>query len=108
MLASAFSAIAVAQVSEPARSVVFDAKAADFARLREQPIYVESIVVEGRDPDGRRSKPKALEQRFAETLLAPRPSPTAGLRLLDTTPCMSLASTWNNIGHSYAPASGCP
>jgi len=107
-LACAPAAIALAQPAEPARSVVFDSKAADFARLRQQPIYVESIVVEGRDPDGRRTKPKALEQRFAEALLAPPPSPTAGLRFLDTPPCMSLPSTWNNIGNSYAPIHGCP
>ncbi|MEO8754431.1 MAG: hypothetical protein ABI624_17310 [Casimicrobiaceae bacterium] len=90
------------------RSVLFDTKGAEAARARQQPLYVESIVVEGRDPDGRRPPRKPLEQRFAEALLAPPPSSAMGMRPLDTTPCMSLQSTWNTIGNSYAPASGCP
>jgi hypothetical protein len=98
-----------AQAAEfTSRSVLFDAKRAEEARAREQPVFVESIVVEGRDPDARRRPPKPLEQRFAEALLAPAPSSTAGLRFLDTTPCMSLQSTWNTIGNSYAPLTGCP
>ncbi len=90
-----------------ARSVVFDAAAAARERARQQPDYVERIYVEGRDPDAPR-KPRAVEQRFADALLAPRPSPTAGLRFLDTTPCMSVISSWNNLGNSYAPITGCP
>jgi hypothetical protein len=90
------------------RSVLFDNKGAEAARARQQPLYVESIVVEGRDPDGPRLPRKPLEQRFAEALLAPPPSSAVGYRGLDTRPCMSLQSTWNNIGNSYAPASGCP
>lgn len=108
LMALALPTLCVAQSAVPLRSVVFDKSAADGNRLREQPVYVESIVVEGRDPDARRAKPKALEQRFADALLAPPPSPTAGLRFLDTTPCMSVISTWNNIGNSYAPVTGCP
>jgi hypothetical protein len=91
-----------------ARSVLFDAKSADAARARQQPMFVESIIVEGRDPDARRRAPRPLEQRFAEALLAPAASSAMGLRFLDTTPCMSLQSTWNTIGNSYAPLSGCP
>ncbi len=91
-----------------ARSALFDADAAAAARARAQPQYVESIVVEGRDPDARRPKPRSVEQRFADALLAPPPSPTAGLRMLDTTPCMSVQSTWNDLGNSYAPITGCP
>ncbi|MBK9114734.1 MAG: hypothetical protein IPM22_03590 [Betaproteobacteria bacterium] len=91
-----------------ARSALFDAGAADDARARQQPQYVERIVVEGRDPDARRPKPRSVEQRFAEALLAPPPSPLAGLRMLDTTPCMSVLSTRNDLGNSYAPITGCP
>lgn len=89
------------------RSVVFDAAAAARERARQEPAYVERIFVEGRDPDAPR-KPRAVEQRFADALRAPRPSPTAGLRVLDTTPCMSVISSWNNLGNSYAPLTGCP
>jgi hypothetical protein len=91
-----------------ARSALFDADAADTARARAQPQYVESIVVEGRDPEARRPKHRSVEQRFADALLAPPPSPLAGLRMLDTTPCMSVQSTRNDIGNSYAPLTGCP
>ena len=91
-----------------ARSALFDADAAAAARAREQPQYVESIVVEGRDPDARRPRPRSVEQRFAEALLAPPPTPLAGLRMLDTTPCMSVLSTRNDLGNSYAPLTGCP
>ena len=91
-----------------ARSTLFDLGAADDARARQQPQYVESIVVEGRDPDARRAKPRSVEQRFADALLALPPSPLAGLRMLDTTPCMSVLSTRNDLGNSYAPITGCP
>ena len=91
-----------------ARSVLFDARGADASRARQQPLYVESIVVEGRDPDARRRPGKPLEQRFAEVLLAPPPASAMGTRHLVTTPCMSLQSTWNTIGESYVPLSGCP
>ena len=90
-----------------ARSVLLGPAAAERERARQQPSYVERIYVEGRDPDAPR-KPRAVEQRFADALLAPRPSPTAGLRFLDTTPCMSVISSWNNLGNSYAPVTGCP
>jgi hypothetical protein len=90
------------------RSVLFDAKGAADARARQRPQYVESIVVEGRDSDGRRPKMKPLEQRFADVLLAPPPAAAAGLRMLDTTPCMSMPSTWNVLGSSFAPLTGCP
>jgi len=95
----------------PARadqSAVFDRDAADSARQRQDPTYVERIFVEGHDPDAPRAPRKPLERRFADTLLAPPPAPMAGMRMLDTTPCMSLASTWNNIGSSFVPLSGCP
>jgi len=91
-----------------ARSVLFDAFAADEARLRQQPAYIESIVIEGHDPDLRRPPRKPLEQRFADALNAPKPAATAGMRMMDTTPCVSLPSTWNNIGSSFVPLSGCP
>lgn len=94
-------------VAASARSVLFDPAAAERERERQQPAYVERIYVEGRDPDAPR-RPRAVEQRFADALLAPRPSPTAGLRFLDTTPCMSVISSWNNLGNSYAPVTGCP
>ena len=74
-------------VRDPAlagRSVLFDARGAADARVRQHPQYVESIVVEGRDPDGRRPKARPLEQRFADALLAPPPAATAGLRMMDT------------------------
>lgn len=89
-------------------SPVFDQRQADEARQRNEPTYVESITVLGYDPDVRRVPRKTLERRFAETLLAPPSAPMAGMRMLDTTPCMSLASTWNNIGSSFVPVSGCP
>lgn len=89
-------------------SVVFDKDAADAARQRNDPTYVERIFVEGRDPDAPRVPRKPLEKRFADTLLAPPPAPMVGMRMLDTTPCMSLASTWNNIGSNFVPLSGCP
>jgi hypothetical protein len=98
-------------VRDPAlagRSVLFDGRRASDARVRQSPQYVESIVVEGRDPDGRRPKAKPLEQRFADALLAPPPAAAAGMRSLDTTPCMSLQSTWNTFGSSFAPLTGCP
>lgn len=90
------------------RSVLFDIKAADAQRARRQPQYIESIIVEGRDPDAARGPRKPLEQRFAEVLLRPSPAPAKGGRMFDTTPCMSVQSTWNNIGNSYAPLIGCP
>lgn len=121
LLAACLAPIVVAQpmpappVPEPARapaftarSVVFDAKAAAEERARQQPLYVESIVVEGRDPDSRRRPVRSLEQRFAETLLAPPPAAAVGMRGLDTTPCMSVPSSWNSLGNSYAPLAGCP
>jgi hypothetical protein len=98
-------------VRDPAlagRSVLFDARGAADARVRQSPQYVESIVVEGRDPDGRRPKARPLEQRFADALLAPPVDGPAGMRRLDTTPCMSLQSTWNTFGSSFAPLTGCP
>jgi hypothetical protein len=98
-------------VSDPAlagRSVLFDAKGASDARMRQSLQYVEFIVVEGRDPDGRRPKSRPLEQRFADALLAPPVDGPAGMRRLDTTPCMSLQSTWNVLGSSFAPLTGCP
>ncbi|MEO8506961.1 MAG: hypothetical protein ABI593_04960 [Betaproteobacteria bacterium] len=91
-----------------ARSVLFDAKAAEAQRARQTPLYVERIVVEGRDPDAPRRPARPLEQRFADALLAPPPAAAAGLRPLDTRPCLSLPSTWNTLGSSYAPLAGCP
>jgi len=90
---------------QPAASVVLDARAAADARSRDAPVYVESIVVEARNPDARRLRP--LEVRFAEALMA-RPSPLAAISPFDDTPCMSLPSTWNNIGDAHVPLSGCP
>ena len=91
--------------AQPVRSVVFDARSAAEVRLRSEPAYVETIVVEGRDPDAQRRKP--LETRFAEAL-APRPSPLAGISQFSDAPCMSLPSTWNNLGDAHVPLSGCP
>jgi hypothetical protein len=91
-----------------ARSVLFDPRGAAEARARQQPQYVESLVVEGRDPDLRRAQPKPLEQRFAEALLAPRPSLAGGGQLFGNMPCMSLPSTWNELGDAHVPLSGCP
>ena len=98
-------------VRDPAlagRSVPFDARGAADARVRQSPQYVESIVVEGRDPDGRRPKARPLEQRFADALAALPVGGPVGMRRLDTTPCMSLQSTWNAFGSSFAPLTGCP
>jgi hypothetical protein len=100
--------VAAPVTANAARSAVFDAQAADAQRWRQHPAYVEYIVVEGIDPDGRRRPAKSVEQHFADALTAPPPSPTAGLRFLDTTPCMSVQSSWNNLGNSYAPVTGCP
>lgn len=97
----------VADPARAGRSAVFDARSAADARVRQSPLYVESLVIEGRDPDARRPKAKPLEQRFADALLAPPPA-AAGMRSLDTTPCMSVQSTWNNFGSSFAPLTGCP
>jgi len=105
MLMCLTAAGAPAQEATLPRSVVFDRKAAEAAR--EQPTYVESIVVIGRDPDVRPARPRSLELRFADALVAPRPSLAAG-RMFDNTPCMSLPSTWNNIGDAHVPLSGCP
>lgn len=88
--------------------MVFDKDAANAARQRNDPTYVERIFVEGRDPDAPRGPRKPLEKRFADTLLAPLPASPVGLRSLDTTPCVSLASSWNNIGSNFVPLSGCP
>lgn len=93
--------------AQPVSSPVLDARSAAEARLRNEPVYVESIVVEGRNPDAP-ARRKALELRFAEAL-APRPSPLAGINPLSDTPCMSLASTWwNGVGDTHVPLSGCP
>lgn len=89
-------------------SVVFDKEAANAARQRNDPSYIERIFVEGRDPDAPRAPRKPLEKRFADTLLAPPAAAAVGMRPLDTTPCMSLASTWNSIGSNFVPTSGCP
>ena len=87
------------------RSILFDLKAAEDLQLRQQPIYMESITV-----FGHRSEPAKipLEQRFANALNAPAAAGTMEIRAMDTTPCMSMASTWNNIGSSFAPLTGCP
>jgi hypothetical protein len=93
--------------SPAARSVLFDAPAAQRERARQQPAYVESIFVEGYDPDAPRRR-KPLEQRFADALLAPPAASATGLRGLNATQCMSVISSWNNFGNSYAPLTGCP
>lgn len=108
LLLAAGGAVQAQRAPVAGGSVVFDKDAADAARQRNDPIYVERIFVEGRDPDAPRVPRKPLEKRFADTLLAPPPAPMAGMRMLDTTPCMSLASTWNNIGSNFVPLSGCP
>lgn len=92
----------------PGRSVVFDKDAADLARMRQSPEYIERIFVEAYDPDAPRVPRKHLERRFSDTLLAAPPASATGIRPLDATPCMSVASTWNNFGTSFAPMSGCP
>ena len=84
------------------------AGAAAYLRFRQQPAYVESITVEGRDPDGPRVKRKSLEQSFAETLLAPRVAAAMGMRQLNATPCYAIQSSLNTIGSSFAPLTGCP
>jgi hypothetical protein len=90
------------------RSAVFDIAKADELRLRQQPAYVESIVVEGRDPDGPRTRRRSLEQTFAEVLLAAPPAAAMGMRKLNATPCHAVQSSLNTIGSSYAPLTGCP
>ena len=98
-----------ATVAAPvARSVVLDKDAADLARMRQSPEYVERIFVESYDPDAVRVPRRTLERRFSDTLLKAPPAAAMGIRPLDATPCMSLPSTWNNIGTSFAPMSGCP
>ena len=106
----ALSADVLVSVPPPAasRSVVFDSSKADDLRFRQQPAYVESIIVEGRDPDGRRARRKTLEQTFAEALLAPPPAAAMGMRSASTTPCFAIQSSLNPIGNSYAPLTGCP
>jgi len=96
------------KVSEPAdlrTAVVRRLKAAEDLQLRQQPIYMESITV-----FGHRSEPAKipLEQRFANALNAPAAAGTMEIRPMDTTPCPSMASTWNTIGSSFAPLTGCP
>jgi hypothetical protein len=86
-------------------SILFDLRAAEDLRLRQQPIYVESITVFGH----RAEPPKIpLEQRFANALNAPAAAAAMEIRAMDTTPCLSMASTWNTIGSSFAPLTGCP
>jgi len=104
------SAAALSKPPPPAasRSVVFDSSKADDLRFREQPAYVESITVEGRDPDGPRVKRKSLEQSFADALLAPPPAAAMGMRSLNPTPCYAIQSSLNTIGSSFAPLTGCP
>ena len=94
-----------ASASQSTRSILFDLKAAEDLQLRQQPIYMESITV-----FGHRSEPAKmpLEQRFANALNAPAAAGAVGIRGMDTTPCLSMASTWNNIGSSFAPPTGCP
>ncbi len=106
----ALSTAALAKPPAPAapRSVVFDSSKADDLRFRQQPAYIESITVEGRDPDSPRGKRKSLEQNFAEALLAPPPAAALGLRSLSPTPCYAIQSSLNTIGNSYAPLTGCP
>ena len=79
--------------------------AAEDLQLRQQPISMESITV-----FGHRSEPAKipLEQRFANALNAPAAAGTMEIRPMDTTPCPSMASTWNTIGSSFAPLTGCP
>jgi hypothetical protein len=94
-----------APASPSTRSILFDLKAAEDLQLRQQPIYMESITV-----FGHRSEPAKipLEQRFANALNAPAAAGTMEIRPMDTTPCPSMASTWNTIGSSFAPLTGCP
>jgi len=111
VLAMGATAAVGQQATAPApstRSVVFDKDAADLARMRQSPEYVERIFVETYDPDAPRGPRKPLERRFSDKLLAAPPASAMGIRPLDSTPCMSLPSTWNNIGTSFAPMSGCP
>ena len=119
LLLALFAAPAVAQFVPPyplpaeptgranrsTSSILFDLKAAEDLRLQRQPIYVESITVFGHRPE----TPKIpLEQRFANALNAPTAAAAMEIRAMDTTPCMSMASTWNTIGSSFAPLTGCP
>ena len=106
--ASAASGQPVTMPAPATRSVVFDKDAADLARMRQSPEYVERIFVEAYDPDASRVPRRTLERRFSDTLLSAPPASAMGIRPLDATPCMSLPSTWNNIGTSFAPMSGCP
>ncbi len=106
LLLAAMSFATCAQETPPPRSSAFDKVAAE--RLRDTPVYIERLVIEGRDPDAARRKAKPLEARFADSLNAPPAAGAVGLRPLDTKPCMSMPSTWNPIGNSYAPLTGCP
>jgi hypothetical protein len=94
-----------AGASRATRSILFDLKAADDTRLRQQPIYIESITIYGPNPE---TPQKSVERRFADSLNAPV-SGAFSMRPVDSsTPCLSLPSTWNNIGSSFVPTSGCP
>jgi hypothetical protein len=102
------SSVPQADPARAGRSIMFDPARAAEARARAQPQYVESITVEARDPDAPRVRRKAFEQRFADSLLGPPPASRVGMRRLDSTPCLSVPSTWNSLGTSFAPLGGCP
>jgi hypothetical protein len=102
------SSVPQADPARAGRSIMFDPARVAEAGARAQPQYVESITVEARDPDAPRVRRKAFEQRFADSLLGPPPARQVGMRRLDSTPCLSVPSTWNSLGSSFAPLGGCP
>jgi hypothetical protein len=90
----------------PARSAVLDPRAAQQARERQAPDYVERIYVEARNPDAQKRR-APLEQRFADALAPPRPL-VKSADLFDAKPCMSLPSTWDDLTGFRTPLHGCP
>lgn len=93
-----------ARASPATRSILFDVKAVDDARLRAQPLYVESITIVGQSPEPPK---KSLERKFADALNAPA-SGMVEFRQSGSTPCLSMPSTRPDIGSWFTPATGCP
>ena len=93
-----------ARATPSTRSILFDMKAAEDLRLRNHPIYVESITIVGQSPEPPK---KTLERKFADTLNAPV-SGMVEFRQSGSTPCLSMASTRPDIGSWFTPATGCP
>ncbi|MEP7061214.1 MAG: hypothetical protein ABI881_02385 [Betaproteobacteria bacterium] len=93
----------------PQRSLAVDREAAERLSVLSDPSVTFRLFVEGRG-DARPAQPRPFERRFADTLndtTAP-PAMRFSRRVMDTTPCSSLASAGTPFGPAYRVYGFCP